>query len=504
MPHRRVRFPSSISDAAGRAWPATLAIALTTLLCTWVFGVPRYGAPDEVAHTTKAYGTAHGESIGSPVPDASPLIRYFDIPAGLLTGEPCFAFHPDVTASCAVAVNDPHMIQYATTAGTYPPEYYAVVGGVARLLGTDQSVASYRLISTLIGALLLTLALWLMHRAGGRRAALALIALNPMTIFIVASTNPASTELAGTLLLWGFLAFLLTGDEVASRRRLLIASTIAGIIVLVRPVALPWVAIALAAYLLLERRPFAADHRSSTRLLAVCSLPLVAAVVLSSAWSRYAGVGLTDDKYLVSDSTVNLFRFGIGRTSELFQQAFGWLGWLDTQLPSATYALWIVCLVLVGVLVAFSAERRIKLTLVAIGLIWVFYPAIYVVLAKTPQVWQGRYNLPLLGGVAVCGMLSTRATHPASEPSRQADAIARFCAAAWVIIEVVAFYQTLRRFMVGATGSLLLRGGWKPPINAYLLLVANAATAVVIAWLMIQPDPDPGFSRRGVRRAGRR
>ncbi|HEX2785077.1 MAG TPA: DUF2142 domain-containing protein, partial [Ilumatobacteraceae bacterium] len=485
MANRRIRLPTTISEGAVRAWSATLAVALTILVCTWVFGVPRYGAPDELAHTTKAYGTVHGETIGSPVADSSPLTRNFDVPAGLISADPaCFAFYPEVTASCAVAVNDAHPVQYATSAATYPPEYYAVVGGIARLLGTDQSVASYRLISALIGTLLLTLALTLMRRAGGRKAALALVALNPMTLFIVASTNPASTELAGSLLLWAYVAVLLTGERVAGRRQLLLASTIAAVIVLVRPVALPWVAIALAGYLLLERRPYAADRRSTTRLFAVCSIPLVVAVAASSAWSRYAGVGLTDDKYLVTDSTVAIFRAGIGRTSELFEQAFGWLGWLDTELPTPAYALWIVCLVLIGVIVAFSTDRRIQLTLVAIGLIWVLYPAIYVTLAKTPMVWQGRYNLPLLGGVVLCGLLSTPPAHSETLLARQAISIARFCAASWVIIEVVAFYQTLRRFMVGAAGSVLLRGGWHPPINAYLLLLANAATAIVIAWLM--------------------
>ena len=360
-----------------------------------------------------------------------------------------------------------------------------MVGGITRVLGNDQSVLTYRLISTLIGAALLTLALWFMRRAGGRRAALALIALNPMTVFIVTSTNPASTELAGSLLLWAYVAVLLTGEHVAGRRQLLTASSIAAGVVLVRPVALPWVAIALVGFLLLERRSFTTDRRSTTRLLVVSSLPLVTAVVLSSAWSRYAGVGLTDDKYVVADSTVAMFRFGIGRTSELFRQAFGTLGWLDTALPTPTFALWIGCLVLIGSLVAFCNERRVKLTLAGIAAIWVFYPTFYVVLAKTPQVWQGRYNLPLLGGVAVCGILSARST---PWPS-QAEAIARFCAASWVVIEVVAFYQALRRFMVGATGSVLLRGGWEPPINAWLLLVANAVTALAIAWLMTRPGP---------------
>ena len=483
MANRRIRLASSISDQAVRAWPATLALAIILLVCTWVFGVPRYGAPDEVAHTTKAFGTAHGQTIGSPALDRSPLTRYFIVPAGMITGDPCFAFNSDVTAACAVVNDDPHLTQYATSAATYPPAYYAVVGGIARVTGTGESVISYRLISALIAAALLTMALWLMHRAGGRKAALTLVALSPMTIFIIASTNPASTELAGTLLLWGYIAVLLTGDRVAGRRQLLLTSTIAAVIVLVRPVALPWVGIALGTFLLLERRLYTIGRRAWTRLLAISSVPLVFAVVLSAAWSRYAGVGLTDDKYVVTDSAIAVFRVGLGRTSNLFNQAFGQLGWLDTVLPTPTFALWIACLVLVGALVAFAHERRLKIVLVSIAAVWVFYPAIYVVLAKTPQVWQGRYNLPLLGGVVLCGILSSRS----SPWSAQADSIARFCACAWVLIEVLAFYQMLRRFMVGATGSVLLRGGWHPPINAYLLLVMNAITSCAVAWLMIQP-----------------
>ena len=57
MPTWRTRL-STLGDQAVRAWPATLAVALTVLLFTWAMGTPRYGAPDEIAHTTKAYGTA--------------------------------------------------------------------------------------------------------------------------------------------------------------------------------------------------------------------------------------------------------------------------------------------------------------------------------------------------------------------------------------------------------------------------------------------------------------
>src|SRR3954449_13355709 len=59
MPNRWASLRSTtLSDQAIRCWPACLAIALTLMLCTWAIGVPRYGAPDELAHTVKAYGTA--------------------------------------------------------------------------------------------------------------------------------------------------------------------------------------------------------------------------------------------------------------------------------------------------------------------------------------------------------------------------------------------------------------------------------------------------------------
>src|SRR4051812_37556910 len=370
MPKRRARLASSIADDAVRAWPATLAVALAALLCTWVFGVPRYGAPDESAPTPRATGTAPGDTIGPPPRDATPRIPSSESPAGMITGDACFAFYPEVNASSAVTDNNPRIIEYGTTAGTYPPAYYAIVGGITRVLGTDRSVASYRLISALLGAALLTLALCLLRHAGGRRAALALVVFSPMTIFIVASTNPASTEIAGTFLLWAYLGALLTRDRVAGPRQLLAASMIAAAVVVVRPVALPWVAVALAAYVLMEWRRFSVDRRRSIRRLALCSIPLAVAVIVSAAWSRYAGVGLTDDKYVVTDSTTRVLRTGLGRTSELFRQAFGTLGWLDTSLPTPTFGLWIVCLVLIGTLVAFSIDRRIKLTLAAIGAIW--------------------------------------------------------------------------------------------------------------------------------------
>ena len=47
-------------------------------------------------------------------------------------------------------------------------------------------------------------------------------------------------------------------------------------------------------------------------------------------------------------------------------------------------------------------------------------------------------------------------------------------------------HQSLRRFMVGASGDILLRSpGWQPALSPWLLLLVNLAAAGALAWLML-------------------
>jgi hypothetical protein len=97
-------------------------------------------------------------------------------------------------------------------------------------------------------------------------------------------------------------------------------------------------------------------------------------------------------------------------------------------------------------------------------------------------VWQGRYNLPLLGGLVVCALIAVTSDQP-GHPARQ---LARLCAGAFVVIDVVALHQSLRRFMVGASGDILLRNpGWRPRFDPWFLLVVNLAAAIALAMTML-------------------
>src|SRR4029079_8777006 len=66
---RQPRRGVSSSLASSRMrWSLTVFISVLVLLLTWAFATPRYGAPDELSHTIKAYGTAHGQLLGSTTP----------------------------------------------------------------------------------------------------------------------------------------------------------------------------------------------------------------------------------------------------------------------------------------------------------------------------------------------------------------------------------------------------------------------------------------------------
>jgi len=481
---RQPRRGVSSSLASSRTrWSLATFFSLLVLLLTWAFATPRYGAPDELSHTIKAYGTAHGQLLGSTTPGQSTLIRMYEVPKGLASGEPwCFASLPEANAGCSVAIRDDTTVAAESSAATYPVPFYAVVGSAARLFGESDYAPAYRLISLLISCAILTFALVLFRAGFGARSAIALLALNPMTVFILASMNPAVIELAGMLVLWAFFGYLLTRETPAGRNDLLIASSIGAALVLVRPVSLPWVAIAFAGYFLLEWRSLSVLRREGWRGVAIAAVPLGVAIVVSSIWSRVAGVGLTDDKFVIDAPTIDIARVALGRTALLLRQGFGNLGWLDTQLPSGIFGLWLALLVCVASAVLFFGDRRTKLLMLGLAVVWIAYPAVYATLARTPAVWQGRYNLPLLGGLVVCALIAVTSDQPGA-PARQ---LARLCAGAFVVIDVVAMHQSLRRFMVGASGDILLRNpGWRPRFDPWFLLVVNLVSATALALTML-------------------
>jgi len=470
-------------------WPVAVALTIGVLLGTWAVGMPRFAAPDEVAHTIKAYATAHGEALGVPIPGHSPFNRAMLSPNDLASDDQaCFALQPDQTAACAVPSSDPALSRHETTASTYPPAYYFVVGLATRVAGADRSLRAYRAVSILLVAAILAWSAACMARVGRGRPALLLLALSPMAVYMTMAVNPTAVEISGTLLLWAYLTMLLVAARPATRRHLLTASWIGAAVVVVRPVSMAWVAVAIGVFLVLERRPLASDRRALTRTMAVASIPLVVAVAASVAWGRYAGVGLADDKFRAPGGVVDHLRVSVGHTSELLRQAIGLLGWVDTPVPFVAYAvvgLW--WLAIVGMCLQ-HGDRRTRTAIVSCVAILIAYPVVYTTLGRTPLNWNGRYDLPVLGVLVLVSAWVARDRLP--EPTFARWATVLGCS--FVVVESLAFHQALRRFMVGRHGDILLRGAsWHPAIGAWPLLAVNVLAAVALAVLLLRSPTTP-------------
>ena len=433
-----------------------VAIACGALLGTWMLGMPKLAAPDEPGHAIKAYATAHGEMLGLAFEGASPLSRRMLVP-GDLSGSACFAFQPEVPAACPQP--RPEMARVESNVSVYPPAYYAVVGVAARLTGGQHDLYAYRAYSVLIVVLLLAAAAWRLAGLGRGRPLFLLLGLTPMALFMCMAVNPTSFEISAMLLIWTTVAGWLGAPRPPTRRGFVWIAILGASIVVVRPVSLAWVVLALAAYAVLEERRVAADGRAVARMLAPAAIPFAIAIVASVAWGRFAGLGLADPRFELPGSRGDHLRLAIGHTPELFTEAVGVLGWVDTRLPFVVVALWTAAIVGLLVLAAVAGGRRLRIVALGTATMWILYPIAYTTAGRTPLNWQGRYNVPLLGMLVLAACVLAR-----RRPARVVDSVSRWLACGFVVAEVLAFHQALRRFMVGENGSLLLRGAaWNPP-----------------------------------------
>lgn len=479
-------------------WVAAVFATFVVLLATWAIGMPKSGFPDEPAHTIKAYASAHGDWIGVPIEGASALDRAMRSPADLASAsQACFGFQPEVTAACAMPSTDASIVPLDSAASTYPPAYNVVVGTIVRVLGRAHSFRSYRLVSIAIAAALLAFAAWHLARTGRGRPSLLLLQLTPMAVFMLSAVNPTAVEISGCILLWAVLTGWLLGERTPGLRSWLGLSSLAGALVLVRPVTAAWIAVAVGAYLTLERRPSTPGRTRPTtartvRFVAVASIPVDVAIVASLAWSRYSGIGLSDDRFHLPGGLVDHIRIAFGMIGIRAGQIVGLLGWVDTEIPFPARAAIVAVLVLAATAPFLYGDRRMRIVMGASLAIWVLYPVTYTVLTRSPTNWNGRYDLPLLGVLVLLGSVLLR--HRVDE--RTAGRLLAFVAGAFVVAEVLAFHQALRRYMVGAHGDILLRSPpWHPGVSAWPLIVVNAGAAgVLVALLRRSPSYDsPAF-----------
>jgi hypothetical protein len=282
-----------------------------------------------------------------------------------------------------------------------------------------------------------------------RRAPLLTIILTsiPLTIFLVASTNPSSWSYVGLLTLLTALAGFLSTKGAKSRISLGIIAAL-GFFMAVgsRADATPYAGLAIALAWILAGT---VSRKSISQVLLTIALTTLIGIIYllgGGAPSVLNGNGLQ----LTQEGRVEPSFFGnLTRLPDLWAGVFGtWgLGWLDTPMPAIVWfsSLGIFLAVVFSAVKFFDSRQAIAFSLAIVGLIFV---PMYILMSNGLSVGeqvQPRYLLPLIVFVAFTALYRSKGVKGLSLSIGQL-AIA---GAGLAIANAVALHTNLRRYLTG-------------------------------------------------------
>jgi hypothetical protein len=470
------------------------------LCAAWSLATPLGAAPDEPAQIVKAAATVRGELIGQPAPDEPDATRDFRVPAlfqSVYALPTCYQFHATIPAGCA-----PHLrasgqiVTVSTYVGRYPPLYYSVVG-LPTLFSHSESVIYFmRLISALLAALLLSLALTIASiwcRSTMMVVAIALT-VTPLAIFYAAVVNPSGFEMAAAVCVWTSGLALVRSGLARPPRAVLITFVVTGCLLeLTRGLSVLWMALILVTLGCLEPAACRQLLRLRSVRIGAWFLGVVGALALFFVLIAHTLEVLPSAKLPPHhQSFVVLTDHILGQIGGYVEQLIGLFGWLDTPSPLLST---IVLTSLLGFLIVLGlAVSRTREGVVLFGLIvasLVITVALIESNAGTSGItWQARDGFPLYAGIPlVAGMVvPQRAIFGFEDFTRRR--IALLLAAGIGVTQLADFLWTLRRYTVGLGKTVNLfqsvKGGWSPPSGTLLVVVLGTVAVVLYAALLFR------------------
>ena len=491
--HHRL-YVRNFAGRPGRFLAVCLAVTFVNF-AVWSVATPLFASPDEPAHVVHAAAAVRGEIVGRTVKSSSNAMTRVSIPEVFAAGYPyttCFMGHDTVPASCAPALStSTKVVRTATYVGRYPPLYYLMVGLPSLVTVSTLGIYLMRLMSALLDASLVSLALLSIAVWSRRRLLLVgvMIAATPTVWFFGGVVNPSGFEICAAICLWssGLVLVLEHADHPPPGLVTIVVVAMAALL-LARPLSPLWDAIIVGLLALLGgRRAVVGISRSRVTRWSIG--PLIACCLFTVAWviSQHsldlvpAGVPVP-----AGETRLHLVAVIFGYTGTWIQQMIGVFGWLDTFSPLVTYLVWFAMIGFVLGLAFASAKGRHVGLLIFLGLAVLLIPVViaYSQSHRLGVVWQGRDILPVAVGLPLTAVALLEQTEIV-RPWRLRVA-ATLCLGMGVA-DVAAFVEALRRYTVGVAGPLnFLSGPWQPPLGSLGVVVCCCVFVVLLMTLVTQ------------------
>jgi hypothetical protein len=443
----------------------------------WGLMTAPMGVPDEPAYAVHAVAFWSGQWSSDPSPHvdrprALPFGngRWYQIPDVWTDGYDvpvCFAYHPERPALCAnfSGSSDPTAVA-DTLSYTVQPAWLVMAGLPGRLFPGLVGMYGMRLVSALVGAVLLAAAVRALADVVAARLALVgvLAATTPMAFTMIGSVNPNGLEIASAICLWGH-ALALGRRPAPPPRRLLVGLVVsATVLAFTRPLSPIFVAVILAVAAVAgggkQLGALWADRRARLAGAVLVAVEVVA-LVLVYLGSRATG-----------SPTASLLRPSVLRTRIV--EAIATFGWSDTHVwpVVALWALGLGTLVVAGLVLGRNPTRVALLLVVAAS-------AGLLVVRAVPGAgsWQGRYGLPITVGVALTSVVAIGDGWSRVRPTLRW--LLPALTGLFGVAMVIAFVRALQRFTVGISPRTsvldVFHGGWEPPGGAAFVLALIVA-----------------------------